>query len=187
MASCLLAARPAEPAIENEQQIIAAAIRDRRRQVARPQLRHRLAEFGRQLIGAQPADIAPDRRARGLRELLRDGREPRALPHLLAISRSAKRRTSSSCAGLSTGEKDFGDPALRLVGIFLGALHRVIDFLVGNIDRLRRQTPHQLCPDDRRVQLIDQRAAIDAARFQKPGRAVRAACCSALRSAAAPC
>ena len=41
-------------------------------------------------------------------------------------------------------EKDFRDPSLRLLCTFSGALYCFVDFLVGNIDRLRCLTTHQL-------------------------------------------
>src|SRR5438045_8949447 len=56
---------------------------DRRRQFLRTQLGYCFAEFGAQLLGTYPADVAADSSRRGLRELLSHRGEPRALLHLL--------------------------------------------------------------------------------------------------------
>jgi len=62
-------------------------------------------------------------------------------------------------------EEDFGDPALRLARVLLDPLQRLVDLLVGDLSGLRGKPPHQLCPNDRRRQLIDQRAAVDGPRL----------------------
>ena len=97
--------------------------------------------------------------------MLRHRGEPGTLPHLLGEPLGEPPHFVLLLRVVD-GEKDLGDAALRFVRGFLCALQRVIDLLVGHHIGLRHQSAHQLCPDDRCGQLIDQRAALDAVRLQ---------------------
>ncbi len=101
-----------------------------------------------------------------MRELRRDRGKPRALlhllaqplgdvPHFLVLRRVVDR------------EKDLGDPALRLADMLLDPLQRVVDLAVRDRRALHGLALDQLRPYDRRGQLVDQRAAVDAARLHE--------------------
>ena len=91
--------------------------------------------------------------------------ENRAPCRICWVRRSASCCTSSSCAGLSTARKISATRLCGSLACSLSAFHRLVDLLVGDLDGLRGLAAHQLCPDDRGGELIDQRAAVDAARL----------------------
>src|SRR5438045_8921229 len=94
---------------------------DRRRQFLRTQLGYGLADFGAQLLGTYPADVAADSSRRGLRELLSHRGEPRALLHLLGEPLGEPPHFIL-LLGVVDSEKDLGYAALRFVRGFLCAL-----------------------------------------------------------------
>src|SRR5260370_35358341 len=113
----------ARAAIEDEHQIRARPSADRPRQFTRPPLGYPFAEFGAQLLGTHPADVATDSSRRGLRELLRHRGEPGTLPHLLGEP-LGEPPYFVLLLRVVYSEKDFGDAPLRFVRGFLCALHR---------------------------------------------------------------
>ena len=64
-------------------------------------------------------------------------------------------------------KENLAHPALRLAGVLLEPLQRVVDLVVGNRQPLRRLPLHQLRPEERGRQLIDDGGALDAAHFQE--------------------